>query len=262
MKSFTDLKEWIAYRDSREWPRVSVGFVATMGALHEGHAELMRQSRRENDLTVVSIFVNPTQFNHADDLLHYPRTLEADSEILNREKVDYLLLPDQKQLYADDYRYIVTEKHLSKRFCGAHRPGHFDGVLTVVLKLLNLVRPDRAYFGEKDFQQLTLIQGMVNALFVPTQIVAVPTVREKDGLALSSRNLRLSPAERAVAAKFPKILRTEQAADATRAELEVAGFRVDYVEDWQGRRLAAAHLGAVRLIDNVEFESKLRNTHE
>lgn len=252
-KVFRSIADWSRFRNSRDWPRVQLGFVPTMGALHEGHAELIRRSRARNELTAVSIFVNPTQFNDPADLENYPRTLDHDLKILEREKVDYLLLPDEKQLYADAYRYVVTERELSRRFCGAHRPGHFDGVLTVVLKLLCLARPDRAYFGEKDYQQLKLVQGMADSFFLPTEIIPVPTVREADGLALSSRNRRLSADGRERARLFPAILRqAESAADARRRLTEV-GFEVDYVEDWEQRRLAAIREAGVRLIDNVDI---------
>lgn len=252
MKRFTDLEEWTRLRSGRDWPRVTLGFVPTMGALHAGHAELVRRSRRENDLTAVSVFVNPTQFNDPDDLKRYPRPLEADLELLARERVDYVLLPKPEEMYADGYRYVMTERsEASAALEGAHRPGHFEGMLTVVLKLLNLARPDRAYFGEKDWQQLELVRGMVDALRVPTRIVPVPTVREEDGLAMSSRNRRLSPEERRFAAGFPRALREEPSAAAARARLECEGFRVDYVEDREGRRLGAVHVGAVRLIDNL-----------
>lgn len=231
----------------------TIGFVPTMGALHAGHGSLVEASKRENDITVVSIFVNPTQFNNADDLKNYPRTEEADLRLLEEWGADYVCLPKYEELYSDNYRFQVTESEESKILCGAHRPGHFNGVLTVVLKLFNIVKPTRAYFGEKDFQQLRLISEMAQAFHLPLTVVSCPTVREADGLAMSSRNVRLTPAERERAATLPKILRTSQTASAAKAELEKAGFVVDYVEDHWNRRLAAAHLGKVRLIDNVEL---------
>jgi pantoate--beta-alanine ligase len=242
--------EWTALRNSPEWREGSVGFVPTMGALHAGHIELLRRARAENAHVVLSIFVNPTQFNDPKDLAQYPRTLDADVT-LARPYVDAVFAPSAAELYPGGYHYRVTENDLSLQLEGAYRPGHFDGVLTVVLKLLNLVQPHRAYFGEKDSQQLQLVRGMVQALFLPVTIVACPTVRAPDGLALSSRNARLSAAARAKAAMFPRVLRS--AANAEQAETELAsnGFEVDYVEDAWGVRLGAVRIEGVRLIDNV-----------
>jgi pantoate--beta-alanine ligase len=231
----------------------SIGFVPTMGALHAGHRSLVEASKRENDKTVVSLFVNPVQFNNPDDFKNYPRTEAEDLCLLEEWGVDFVFIPRAEDMYADGYKFQVTETEDSKVLCGAHRPGHFDGVLTVVLKLFNMVRPTRAYFGEKDFQQLRLIAGMVEALHVPVAIVPCPTVREADGLAMSSRNVRLSPAEREQAAVLPKVLRSAVNAAAAAAELAALGFKIDYVEDRWNRRLAAVHLGNVRLIDNVEL---------
>jgi pantoate--beta-alanine ligase len=246
------LAEWRRVRGSAGYAGCRVGFVPTMGALHQGHRALLERARAENDRVVLSIYVNPTQFNDPADLARYPRTLEADLE-LARGLVDDVLAPAADEMYPDGYRYRVTEDAFSRELEGAHRPGHFDGVLTVVLKLLNLVRPDRAYFGEKDWQQLRLVQGMADALFLPCEIVACPTVRETDGLALSSRNRRLSHAGRTRAAQFPAVLRSAPDSHAARRALRAAGFEVDYVEDRAGLRLAAVHLEGVRLIDNVRL---------
>jgi pantoate--beta-alanine ligase len=222
-----------------------------MGALHAGHLALVHASLADNPWTAVSIFVNPTQFDRPDDLERYPRRHDEDLEQLAAAGVEAILMPSADVLYPDGYRYRVSETEISRRLCGAHRPGHFDGVLTVVLKLLNLVRPARAYFGEKDYQQLQLVRGMVEAFFMDTRIVACPIVREPDGLALSSRNLRLDPAQRRLAPELHRTLRGAADPASARRELERLGFAVDYVEDWDGRRLAAACLGDVRLIDNV-----------
>ncbi|HEY3384723.1 MAG TPA: pantoate--beta-alanine ligase [Vicinamibacterales bacterium] len=229
----------------------TLGLVPTMGALHEGHLSLVRQSRAENDATLVSIFVNPTQFDDAADLSAYPRTVEEDLAMLRAEGVDFVLMPREGTLYPDGYRYRLTEQSLSTVLEGAHRPGHFDGVLTVVLKLLLVAGADRAYFGEKDWQQLCLVRGLVEAFFVPTAIVAGTTVREHDGLALSSRNRRLLPDDRRLAPRFFQVLSSADTAEDAARELQGAGFEVDYVEDRDGRRLGAVRLGAVRLIDNV-----------
>jgi pantoate--beta-alanine ligase len=222
-----------------------------MGALHEGHLSLVRRSRAENDLTLVSIFVNPTQFDDPADLAHYPRASESDLSTLGAEGADFVLLPREADLYRDGYRYRITEIGLSTVMEGAYRPGHFDGVLTVVLKLLLIASAERAYFGEKDWQQLSLVRGMVDAFFLPTSIVACATVREADGLALSSRNRRLSPADRERASRFYRVLSSARTADAASRDLRALGFAVDYVEDRDGRRLGAVRLGDVRLLDNV-----------
>lgn len=247
------ISEWKKIRKSESFINESVGFVPTMGALHDGHIALIKRSLKENDLTVVSIFVNPTQFNNKNDLINYPITLENDIKILTQLKVDYLFYPKFKELYPDDYTYKVIESKFSKILCGKYRPGHFDGVLTVVMKLFNIVRPNRAYFGEKDFQQLQLIKGMVESFFMNIKIVSVPTVREKDGLAMSSRNLRLTEEERLFAAEFPKILSSGDPISQIRNKLTKKGFKVEYVEQIGKRIFAAVYLGKVRLIDNVKI---------
>ncbi|MBC7385409.1 MAG: pantoate--beta-alanine ligase [Cryobacterium sp.] len=235
----------------------SVGIVPTMGALHEGHRSLLKRARIENDFVVLTLFVNPTQFNQASDLEKYPKTLEADVRLAEATGVDAVFIPrDSEEMYPDTYRYQVSEKEFSKELCGASRPGHFEGMLTVVLKLLNLAGADRAYFGEKDFQQLTLIRGMAEAFFLPTAIVGCPTVREEDGLAMSSRNLRLTPAERKIAPLLHAALTGASDLNQARIKIENAGFKIDYLEDRRSkdgelRRFVAAYLGEVRLIDNV-----------
>lgn len=250
MRVHHKMHEWRATRTGGEFAGKSVGFVPTMGALHEGHHKLLTRARAENERVVLSIFVNPPQFNDPNDLVKYPRTLEADLA-LSAGLVDDVIVPEAAEMYPDKYRYRVTENELSHVLEGEHRPGHFDGVLTVVLKLFNLVQPTRAYFGEKDWQQLQLVDGMVKALLLPLEVVHCPTVRDPDGLAMSSRNRRLSPVGRAQAAHFPQILRSAPTtADAVRL-LQAAGFTVDYVEERDGVRLGAVHLEGVRLIDNV-----------
>jgi pantoate--beta-alanine ligase len=249
---FKNLEEWRKERQEPDPAAPTIGLVPTMGALHAGHRSLLERARAENDYVVLSIFVNPTQFDDPQDLAQYPQTLAADLA-LAEGVADAVLMPTRAEMYPDDYRYRVTETALSTRWEGAQRPGHFDGVLTVVLKLLNLVRADRAYFGEKDWQQLHLIRGMAQALFLPTEIVACATVRAPDGLALSSRNRRLSPAARARAGLFPTTLRAFAQASAAADALRVAGFIVDYLEDHNGVRLGAVRLEGVRLIDNVRL---------
>jgi len=229
----------------------TTGFVPTMGALHEGHASLIRRSVAENHRTVASVFLNPTQFNNPDDLANYPVTFADDVALLERLGTDVLFAPERDAVYPDGYRYRVGETDLSADLCGATRPGHFEGVLTVVLKLLNLVKPTRAYFGEKDWQQYRLIAGMKDAFFLDAEIVPCPIVREPSGLAMSSRNRRLSAEELAVAPTLYRELTSGKSIEAIRAELEGAGFAVDYLEEREGRLFAAAFLGSVRLIDNV-----------
>ena len=224
-----DIAAWRAFRQAREaeagvW---TAGFVPTLGGLHDGHRSLIDRSLADNSSTVVSVFLNPAQFDQQADLDAYPARLEEDLEKLDAWGVDHVLLPTAEAIYPDAYRYRVTENDLSRRFCGAHRPGHFDGVLTVVLRLLNLVRPARAYFGEKDWQQLALVRGMVEAFFLDVEIVACPVVREDTGLALSSRNARLDDEQRALAPELVRTLRLESSpADATR-RLQSLGFDVD-----------------------------------
>jgi pantoate--beta-alanine ligase len=246
----SDLPSWRTLRQSPGWAGRRVGFVPTMGALHAGHVSLLERARAENDRVVLSIFVNPTQFNDPADLAKYPRTLEADLD-LARPFTDAVFAPPAEAMYPDGYRYQVTESDLSTRDEGLHRPGHFEGVLTVVLKLFQLVQPDRAYFGEKDWQQLQLVRGMVDAFFLPLTVVPCETVRDADGLALSSRNRRLSPAARARVTRFPAILRHAATAAEAAAQLRDEGFELDYVDDRDGHRVGAIHVEGVRLIDHL-----------
>ncbi len=187
----------------------SIGFVPTMGALHEGHLSLVKRARSECDIVVVSIFVNPLQFGQGEDFERYPRDSEGDREKLLRARADILFAPDAAAQYPESFSTHVTVSALSERLCGAFRPGHFSGVTTVVCKLFHIVRPVSAYFGQKDYQQTVIIKRMVEDLNMGVEVVVVPTVREPDGLALSSRNAYLSPAERKAA---PVLYRTLLAA--------------------------------------------------
>lgn len=253
--AFDSVASWRERRVSDVRHGITLGLVPTMGALHDGHLSLVARSRSENDRTLVSIFVNPTQFDDPADLEAYPRTLERDLSLLESAGVDYVFSPPAPEMYGDGFRYQVSERELSTVLEGAYRPGHFNGVLTIVLKLLNIASAERAYFGEKDWQQLTLVRGMADAFFVPTAIVACPTVREADGLALSSRNARLRGSERPRAAQFHRILTSAETPDVAADRLAAAGFTVDYVDDRDGRRLAAVRLHGVRLIDNVPLRN-------
>ncbi|MFI4938607.1 MAG: pantoate--beta-alanine ligase [Candidatus Berkiellales bacterium] len=230
-----------------------IGFVPTMGALHEGHISLLHRAKSENALSVLSIFVNPAQFNDKEDFAKYPKPLSADIKIANECKVDYLLLPIDTEIYCDHYSYVISEKNQSTLLEGRSRPEHFDGVLTIVMKLFSLVKPNRAYFGEKDFQQLVLIQGLVKAFFLDIDIIPCPTVRESSGLALSSRNQHLTALQREKASLIYQLLSTYTDPLIIAQKLEQAGFSIDYIEKWCDRLLAAVKLDNIRLIDNIPF---------
>ncbi|TDR20856.1 pantoate--beta-alanine ligase [Marinicella litoralis] len=251
MLRIDSIDAWQAYRKNVDG---DIGLVPTMGALHAGHLSLVNAAKSSNEHVVVSIFVNPTQFNQANDFEKYPNTLDEDLSQLAQSGVDAVFMPTFELMYPDNYIYQLTEKDLSTQFCGAHRPGHFDGVLTVVMKLLNLVQPNQAFFGEKDFQQLALIKGMVKAFFINTQIVSCPIVREADGLAMSSRNLRLSAIERKVAPQLYATLNSDSTLKEKTEHLNTIGFDVDYLAVMGDRLLVAATLGEIRLIDNVPYD--------
>ena len=257
----------------------TIAFVPTMGNLHAGHLELVRRAKEHADRVIVSIFVNPLQFAEGEDFENYPRTLEADIRELEEAGVDALFLPDENMVYPRGVEdsTIVEVPHLSSRLCGKNRPGHFRGVTTIVSKLINLVRPDVVLFGEKDYQQLQIIRRMVDDLALWVDIVGVPTVREANGLAMSSRNQYLTQQQREQAGVL--YLTLQQSAEQimlgqrdyrkieknASKRLDNAGFRVDYVEicnrhnlqpanidDRELVILAAARLGKARLIDNIQ----------
>lgn len=264
----------------RAWKQAGlrVGVVPTMGALHAGHLSLVRAARAQADRVITTVFVNPMQFDNADDLTTYPRTLEADARLLADAGVDVLYAPTAAQMYPPGFATRITVSGVSEGLCGGARPGHFDGVATVVCKLFMQTLADCAFFGEKDFQQVQVIRRMVADLDLPIEIVTCPTMREPDGLALSSRNRRLDAEQRKAALTLPRTLEdcareiaagadvAQTLAQAT-ARLAAAGFDpVDYVElraeadlqpvgkmapDTRARLLAAAWLGSVRLIDGV-----------
>lgn len=248
MKVFHKISSWM---EERELIHTSVGFVPTMGGLHAGHLKLVEQSQKYNNYTVVSLFTNPTQFNNQADLVNYPSHLEEDLELLKEMDVDAVLIPSFEEIYPDNYTFKITENEVSTVLEGSHRPGHFDGMLTVVTKLLNITRAHKAYFGEKDFQQLKLVKGLVKALFIPTEIVGVETLREEDGLAMSTRNKKLSHKERSQATLFNFLLSSELSDEEVAGKLKNAGFEVDYIDTKWNRRLGAVHIGETRLIDNV-----------
>jgi pantoate--beta-alanine ligase len=242
-------------RQSAAWARSgeTVGFVPTMGALHEGHLELIRRARRECRRVVVSIYVNPAQFGPKEDLSRYPRPRARDLALCRKEGADLVFAPGN--LYAPDHSTWVEEVERSQGRDGASRPGHFRGVATVVLKLFNLVCPTKAYFGQKDAQQVDVIQRMVRDLDVPVKIVVVPTVRDRDGVALSSRNAYLSPDEREVAVNFAIAIQVaantaQPAATLKRLLAKTDGLKVDYIVPGGNRLCAAIYVGKTRLIDN------------
>ncbi len=258
----------------------SWGLVPTMGALHEGHLSLVRLAKAQNDRVAVSIFVNPRQFNNPADLAKYPRTLETDLALLDREGVDLVWMPPVEEVYPPGFQTTVTVEEVSRPLEGASRPGHFQGVATVVAKLFNVFQPTRAYFGQKDAQQVAVIRQMVRDLAFNLEIVVGPTVREADGLAMSSRNVRLNPAERAAAPVLYAALfgaaeawrHGERDADRLREMMHrlIAGeplARIDYVSAADPSTLEELHgpaesallsmavfIGETRLIDNVVVE--------
>ncbi len=257
---------------------LSIAFVPTMGNLHDGHIELVRQAVERADKVVVSIFVNPTQFGVGEDFSSYPRTEQEDAAKLLAAKADLLFLPAVAEMYPQTQTVTVSVPELSAIHCGEFRSGHFDGVATVVTKLLNIVQPDMALFGEKDFQQLAVIKQLVAQLNSPVKIITVPTIRETDGLAMSSRNTYLTAEQRAMAPSlYQSLLAARDAALASTADfqfiqqqqihfLQQKGFEVDYFSicravDLQAAQatdqdlviLAAAKLGKPRLIDNILF---------
>lgn len=254
LKTIRRLEEWKNFR-SQLPSETQVGFVATMGNLHRGHQSLIEKSVNENDLTIMSLYVNPTQFNNPEDLTNYPRTMENDLELASESGADVVLMPEYSELYVDDYNYKISEKKLSANMEGTHRKGHFDGVLTVVMKFLMLVRPHRAYFGEKDYQQLQVVKGMSEAFFLDIDIIGCPTVRDEKGLAMSSRNNRLSEEDYQQALHFPSLLHSKKTVDEISETLSERGLEVEYIEERYNRRFGAVKIGPVRLIDNTPLDS-------
>lgn len=279
MKTCLTLPELRSLINSYRQQGQSIAFVPTMGALHEGHMSLIHRARELGERVIVSIFVNPTQFENAEDLQAYPSTIERDGEMLEKVGVDLLFLPSKEVCYAENFKTWVEVSELSEDFEGRHRPGHFRGVTTVVSMLFNMVTPDFAVFGEKDFQQLRLIEQLVEDLKFPVEIVRSPTVREESGLAMSSRNARLSDVGRAQAAHLYRALSAVRDAflggEKRASELcslaesilsEIEEITVEYLEvvnplsfreseraDERARLVSAVYVEGVRLIDNVGF---------
>jgi pantoate--beta-alanine ligase len=235
----------------------SVGLVPTMGAFHAGHLALFEAARAENDIVVASLFVNPAQFGEGEDLDRYPRDEERDAKLAEEAGVDVLFTPSAEEMYPESFSTWVDVGELGAKLEGEFRPGHFRGVATVCLKLFNIVRPDRVYFGQKDAQQAAVIKQFARDLNLGLAIRVVPTVRDEDGLALSSRNAYLSPEERQAALALPRALATR---DPAKAREQLAGLDVDYLEvaDLNGQKVlaAAVRIGKTRLIDNVILEGE------
>jgi pantoate--beta-alanine ligase len=234
----------------------SIGLVPTMGAFHEGHLSLFRAARAESDTVVVSLFVNAAQFGRGEDLDRYPHDEERDAAVAEQLGVDVLFVPEAEAMYPPGFQTWVEVKELGSVLEGEFRPGHFRGVATVCLKLFNLVRPTRAYFGQKDAQQAAVVRRVVHDLNVPLEIRVLPTVRDEDGLALSSRNAYLSPEERDLALALPRALASR---DPAKARELLRDLEVDYVAvaDFEPKVLAAAvRVGKTRLIDNVVLEGE------
>jgi len=280
-KTTTALQRYLAQVRSEQR---SIGFAPTMGALHEGHLELFRRADEDTDCVVASIFVNPTQFNEASDLEKYPRLPEKDIPMLVQEGVEVLFMPSVEQMYPQDLPSLPDFDlgQLTTVMEGKHRPGHFEGVIQVMHRLLSLVQPDRLYMGQKDFQQFTIIQALIEKMGMATRLIPVPTVREDDGLAMSSRNLRLSAEERERASLIYRTLQwaKEEIGKMPLAEmeqkaaqkLEARGFQVEYFTLADAKTLqsigllnevktvvacTAAWLGEVRLIDNMLLKGEL-----
>ena len=279
MKTFKKITELQAILQKYKAKNYKIGFVPTMGALHKGHISLIEQSKSENDITVVSIFVNPTQFNNPDDLKKYPRTLESDIEELIYAKTDVLFFPSVKEIYPEPVTQNFEFGHLAEVMEGKFRPGHFDGVAQVVSRFFEIVKPDNSYFGQKDFQQLAIIKAMVKMLNLSVKIHACPIVREADGLAMSSRNQRLSVEERKNAATISQTLfkskiyskthSVEETKDWVTKTIRSNSFlKIEYFEivdeqnlmeinDWNEKQnkvaCIAVFIGKVRLIDNIMY---------
>ncbi|MFV9988813.1 MAG: pantoate--beta-alanine ligase [Coxiella endosymbiont of Dermacentor nuttalli] len=248
------VSDWLSIKKTLP-KEIATGFVPTMGSLHVGHASLLQRSKKENELTILSLFINPTQFNDRNDFKNYPRSEDQDITLAKNCGVDYILIPSYEELYPDNFTYKIintTSQYQETMF----RPGHFDGVLTIVMKLLLLIRPTRSYFGEKDYQQLQLIKGLAEAFFLETQIVECKTVRNEFGLPLSSRNNRLTKEQFQLAKYFSEIFHSSISCDKIKSALIQKGIHVDYIEDYRGRRFAAIHIGNIRLIDNFPLQER------
>lgn len=280
MKIINNIKELKSYLADEKQNNQTIGFVPTMGALHEGHLSLVKQCVEKNDISIVSVFVNPTQFNDKNDLDTYPRTLDQDCALLEKAGIDYVFAPSVEEMYPEPDTRQFDFGTVSSVMEGAHRPGHFNGVAQVVSRLFYIVEPDNAYFGEKDFQQIAVIRAMVNQLGIPVSIISCPILRETDGLALSSRNVRLTPENRQKAPLIAKTLKESTNFVAEKSVSDVIDYvvstinaddsmKVEYFEIVDGNTLESVkswedadyivgcitvYCGDVRLIDNISYK--------
>jgi len=246
----SDIEKWKTLRKSLN---KNIGFIPTMGCLHKGHESLIQRSIEENNITILSIFVNPAQFNDSDDYNNYPSTMESDIKMAEKCGVDFILAPTKEQIYPFGAYTKVTSTHpFATTLEGKYRPGHLDGVLTVVMKLLALVKPTRAYFGEKDYQQVFLVNELAKEYFLDVEIVRCPTVREKSGIPCSSRNNRLTSEEMCLAEQFFKRFISSERDDinALKAYANELDIHIDYIESYKDRLFSAIKIGNIRLIDN------------
>jgi pantoate--beta-alanine ligase len=279
MKQIQTIDKLKTYLSNDRKQGKTIGFVPTMGALHDGHLSLVQQCRQENDLCIVSIFVNPTQFNDPNDLITYPRTPEKDSRLLHALACDYLFTPSEKEMYPEPDTRIFHLGPVAERMEGLMRPGHFNGVAQIVSKLFDIIHPDNAYFGEKDYQQIAVIREMVKQLHQRVNIIACPIIREPDGLAMSSRNRLLTAEQRNIAPIIARTLKESRTLSATKSVQETANWvkntlnrhpelRVEYfeiidgntlqpIENWHDTPLPTGcitvYCGRVRLIDNIKY---------
>lgn len=231
-----------------------IGFVPTMGFLHQGHASLIHEAQSNNSLVVLSIFVNPTQFNQSSDYQSYPKKIEKDFIVAKSLGVDYVFIPDETEIYPNGNNIIIHETQQTQMMEGRFRPNHFDGVLTVLLKLFNIIKPNYVYMGEKDYQQLEVVRTMVSEFFLDIEVIQCPTVRCDRGVALSSRNSRLTPNQYNLAIEFASSLKKAKTNQEIHQKLGDLGLKVDYIEQHGSRRYGAVWLDQVRLIDNVLLE--------
>jgi pantoate--beta-alanine ligase len=250
----SDNASWRLFLKKARAQNKSIGFVPTLGHLHVGHASLLKRCVAENDISVLSIYVNPTQFNDAHDLAKYPRTFETDLKMAEELGISAVFMPNSDTMYPDNFRFSVHETPYSESLEGKVRPGHFSGMLTIVLKLLCLIQPDRAYFGEKDYQQLQLVKDLAQAFLLDTEIIACETVRHKSGLPYSSRLSHLDKDAFAQAEKLSEIVLNTPDLGETRDKLTDMGIEIQYLEDHAQRRFMAVKLGEIRLIDNFSLQ--------
>ncbi len=278
MLVFENIRDIRVYLKGEQIKKTSIGFVPTMGALHQGHLSLIQQSKKENDLTVCSIYINPTQFNNVQDLDKYPRTIKLDSELLLKSGCDVLFLPDNQMMYPSPAQLSFSFGFMEEVMEGKFRKGHFNGVALVVSKLFHIIQPDRVYLGQKDLQQCTVIQQLCTDLMFDLEVIVCPTFREKDGLAMSSRNMRLNESQRKIAPQIYKslclakdLLLQKKSVEDVKNEIEIffskeSLFELEYFEIVDSNKLQdvedidahsqisiciAAFLGEVRLIDNL-----------